>query len=128
MAKNKPIVAFCCENSAYKAADSITDPDILDLVEIVRLPCSGKIEITHVLRSLEEDYKGVLILGCPVDNCKFIQGNIRAKKRIQSAKDYAQAAGVDPIRIRIDFISSVDHAKFSRIIKEMDGQLSAITV
>ena len=119
MKDGKKIIVFCCENSAYKAADAVEDVSVLEDVEVVRLPCSGKIEIGLVLKCFENDYPGVLILGCPVDNCKYIKGNIRARKRVDMIKQALQHAGYDENRVRMDFISSLDTHKFVNIVNEM---------
>ena len=119
----KKIVAFCCENSSYKAAETVTESSVLDLVDIVRLPCSGKVEIGIVLKCLEKDHPGVLILSCPVDNCKYITGNVRARKRVEMVKKALQNAGIDENRVHMDFISSVDTYKFITIVKEMNDRL-----
>ncbi len=123
MGEKKKIVAFCCENSSYKAAEAVAESSVLDLVDIVRLPCSGKVEIGMVLKCLEKEHPGVLILSCPVDNCKYISGNLRAKKRIEMVKKALQNAGINENRVHMDFISSVDTYKFVTIVKEMNERL-----
>ncbi len=110
---------FCCENSACKAADAVEDVSLVESVDMVRLPCSGKIEIGLVLKCFENDHPGVLILACPVDNCKFLKGNLRSRKRVEIIKQALRNAGYDENRVRMDFLSSVDTHKFVRIVKEM---------
>ena len=119
MAEKKKIVAFCCENSGLLAADALEDSSILDLVEIVRLPCSGKIEIGLILKCLENGHPQVLVVGCPVDNCKYLTGNVRARKRIETVKMALRNAGVDENRVRLIFISSLDSHKFAAIVREL---------
>jgi len=123
MGEKKKIVAFCCENSSYKAAEAVTENSALDLIDIVRLPCSGKVEIGMVLKCLEKDHPGVLILSCPVDNCNYIKGNLRAKKRVEMVKKALRNAGLDENRVHMDFISSIDTYKFVTIVKEMNDRL-----
>ena len=119
------IAVFCCENSSFKAAALVADPAILEAVEIIKLPCSGKAEIGLVLKTLEKGYVGVLILGCPIDNCKFIRGNARARKRIDSAKAILADAGIDDRRVHMDFVSSVDTHRFVEIVEEMIDRLAS---
>ena len=119
MGEKKKIVAFCCENSSLKAADSVSDRSVIDAVEIVRLPCSGKLEIGLVLKCLENDHPGVLILACPVDNCKYLTGNVRVRKRVDMVKKALREAGIDENRVHLDFISSMDSHKFVNIVKMM---------
>ena len=120
----KKILAFCCENSSYKAAAAVEDADVLEAVEIVRLPCSGKIEIGMLLKGLEDGYPGVLVLGCPVDNCKYLQGNTRARKRVRRLQATLKEAGIPEQLVHIDFLSSVDSHKFAEIVREMGERLA----
>jgi F420-non-reducing hydrogenase iron-sulfur subunit len=117
MEDQKKIVVFCCENSAYKAADAVDDPALLERFELVRLPCSGKIEVGLVLKCFERDHPAVLILACPLDNCQFLTGNVRAQKRVAMIKQALRHAGYDDNRVRLEFLSSVDTAKFIRILE-----------
>ena len=119
MEETKKIVAFCCENSAYKAADAVEDAAVLESVKIVRLPCSGKIEIGLVLKCFENDHPGVLILACPIDNCNYLKGNVRARKRVEMIKQTLRNVGYDENRVRMDFLSSLDAHKFVNIVNEM---------
>jgi F420-non-reducing hydrogenase iron-sulfur subunit len=118
MEESKKLVVFCCENSAYKAAEAIEDASVFERIEMVRLPCSGKIEIGLVLKCFENDHPGVLILACPIDNCKYLKGNLRARKRVEMIKQALRNAGYDENRVRLDFLSSVDTHKFVTIVKE----------
>lgn len=124
MADKDKIILFCCENSALKAVDNMGTADILKSADIVRLPCSGKAEVGLILKSFENGYGGVVILGCPLDNCKFIKGNYRAKKRIANVKRALQEAGINENRVTIDFVSSVDAHKVARILEEMKAAIT----
>jgi len=122
----KKIVAFCCENSALKAAEALSDPAVLEAVELVRLPCTGKAEVGLVLKCLEEGHPGVLVLGCPVDNCKFLIGSTRARKRLEYARGLLKEAGLAEERVRMDFVSSVDSHRLARIVGDMRERLGSL--
>ena len=122
----KKIVAFCCENSALKAAEALSDPAVLEAVELVRLPCTGKTEVGLVLKCLEEGHPGVLVLGCPVDNCKFLIGSTRARKRLEYARGLLKAAGLAEERLHMDFVSSVDSHRLARIVGDMRERLASL--
>jgi coenzyme F420-reducing hydrogenase delta subunit len=121
--RNK-IIAFCCENSSILSAENVEDSNpVNDAVEIVRLPCSGKVEIGLVLKCLENGSPGVLILACPKDGCKYISGNIRTEKRINELKKALCNAGIDDKKVHMDFLSSVDSPKFVDIVDKMMERL-----
>ena len=124
----KKILAFCCENSSFKAAEAAgrKEREILDVVEIVSLPCTGKMEINYVLSALERGYRGVLILGCPLDNCKYLRGNYRAGKRVEMVKTLLNQAGMERERVDMNYLSSVDTQKFINIVREMDRHLDQL--
>jgi F420-non-reducing hydrogenase iron-sulfur subunit len=123
---DKKIVAFCCENSALKAAEALSDPGALDDVELVRLPCSGKAETGLLLACLERGHPGVLVLGCPQDNCKFLVGSRRAGKRVQATRKILKEAGLAEERVRMEYVSSVDAHRLARIVREMRERLAAL--
>ena len=123
-AKAKPAARFAlllCENSSWKAyADS---PELWSL-DAVKLPCSGKIEVGLILKLLEKGNAGVLVLGCPKDNCTYIRGNYRAEKRIRAAKAAVREAGLDENRLRFDFVSSLDGRALRDVVKDFKGYLN----
>jgi coenzyme F420-reducing hydrogenase delta subunit len=125
----KKIVAFACENSALKAAEALGGPAALQAlaaVELVRLPCTGKAETGLLLACLEKGHPGVLVLGCPADNCKFMIGSSRARKRVEATRRLLKEAGLAEERVHMDFVSSVDAHRLGRIVREMQERLAAL--
>ncbi|MBN2443403.1 MAG: hydrogenase iron-sulfur subunit [Spirochaetales bacterium] len=120
----KKIVAFCCENSALQALDGVEDPSLFELVDIIRLPCSGKIESALILKALEAEREGVLVLGCPRDNCKYIKGNVRAEKRVDLVKKALKTIGYDPQIVQMDYLSVMDAHKFKYVVHRMADRLT----
>jgi len=119
------IALFCCENSGYPAFEAVADQGLRDAVELVRIPCSGKIEVGHILKSLERGYAGVLVLGCPLDNCTYLRGSHRAAKRVESARKIVAAAGLRPEIVQMAFVSSVDGYKAAEAIRRIMDATSA---
>lgn len=113
----KRLVAFCCENSAAKAAASAAGDPVLEGVEWIRVPCAGRVEIRQILKRIEAG-ADVLVLACPLDNCQYIHGNRRTLKRVEKVKQVLTEAGIDEGRVRMRFLSSVDPHKLVNIIKE----------
>lgn len=59
------IVAFCCHHCAYAAADlagslRLNYPESL---RIIGLPCTGKVDVVHILKALEDGADGVMVAG-----------------------------------------------------------------
>lgn len=128
------ITALLCENSSWKAwVDACGQGShgshggeaakLLDGIDAVKLPCSGKVETGMLLKLLEAGAAGVLVLACPKDNCTCIRGSWRAEKRVASAKAALREAGLDDGRVRIDYISSLDSRKLLDIAAEFRSSI-----
>ncbi len=55
-------------------------------VKIIQVPCSGRVDILHLLRAIEDGADGVYVAGCLEGECHFLTGNLKAKKRVQYVK------------------------------------------
>ena len=101
--RNNKIVAFCCENSAYLAADKAgrTRLHYPDNVRIIPVPCAGRIDLVHILRAFEKGALGVLVMGCQEGACQHLTGNTIAKQRVEYAKSLLKEVGIDEDRIRM---------------------------
>jgi F420-non-reducing hydrogenase iron-sulfur subunit len=101
--RNNKIVAFCCENSAYLAADKAGRMKLHypDNVRIIPVPCAGRIDLVHILRAFEKGALGVLVMGCQEGACQHLTGNTRAKQRVEYAKSLLKEVGIDEDRIRM---------------------------
>ena len=89
------IVAFCCHFCAYTAADLAGTMRLQypPNVRIVRLPCTGKVDVRLLLEAFEKGADGVYVAGCLEGDCHFLTGNIRAKKRVAYAKRFSTKSG-----------------------------------
>jgi len=117
------ITALLCENSAYKAyLDTAGAPEFAD-VDVMRLPCSGKAETGLVLRMLEAGSRGVLVVGCPKENCEYVRGSDRADRRVAAAREALAEAGVRPERVRMEFVSSVESHRLLAVVRDFTASL-----
>jgi len=73
---------------------------------IIRLPCTGKIDIIHILRAFEKGADGLYVVGCMEGDCHFNEGNFRAKKRVEQAARVLDLIGVGGERVKMYNLSS----------------------
>jgi F420-non-reducing hydrogenase small subunit len=114
------IVAFLCEACAYAAADDAgrgrhAHPHA---ALTVRVLCASRVEPAHVLQALREGADGVLVGGCHPGDCQFVDGNLRAAARMTLLSRALQQAGLDPARVRVEWIGASEGEKFARVISE----------
>ena len=95
-------------------------------IKIVRVPCTGKVDILHVLRSFEKGADGVYAVGCMEGDCHFNSGNFRARKRIEQAQKLLEAVGVGGERVAMYNLSSSEAPRFVEIAVEMEAKIRAL--
>lgn len=119
------IVAFCCHYCAYGAADLAGSMRLNypPNVKIVRLPCTGKVDILYLLKAFEEGADGVYVAGCLEGNCHFIDGNIKAKGRVARAKKLLDEIGIGGDRLEMFNMSASMGPKFAEVAKEMTAKI-----
>jgi F420-non-reducing hydrogenase iron-sulfur subunit len=115
------ILTFCCNFCAYAAADLAGSRRMQypANVRIVHVPCSGKVEVQQILAAFERGIDGVLIAGCLEGGCHFIEGNLRAKRRIQAARKILDDIGVGGERLRMVNLSASEAPTFVARVREM---------
>jgi coenzyme F420-reducing hydrogenase delta subunit len=88
-------------------------------VKIIRVPCTGKVDVIHILRSFEKGADGVYVVGCMEGDCHFNKGNFRARKRVEQAKKMLDDIGIGGERVRMYNLSSSEAPLFVKFAKEM---------
>jgi len=89
------ISLFYCSNSLspeeiQKCASWVVNVQI----NAISLPCSGRVNLLYLLKAIETGADGVLLLTCPIGECTYVQGNLRAQKRIEAVDDLLVEAGL----------------------------------
>ncbi len=88
---------------------------------IIRLPCTGKVDVIHILRAFEKGADGVYVVGCMEGDCHFNAGNFQAKKRVAQAAQILDTVGVGGERVRMYNLSSGEGPLFAQYSMEMDA-------
>ncbi|MHC9538778.1 MAG: hydrogenase iron-sulfur subunit [Vulcanimicrobiota bacterium] len=122
------IIAYCCHHCAFAAADlagamRLSYPAN---VKIVRLPCTGKLDLIHILKSFEDGADGVVIMGCLEGTCHFLKGNLRARKRVEYMKRLLAEIRIEPERVEMFNISSSDGPSFAAIASQMTDRIRSL--
>ncbi len=92
-------------------------------VRLIRVPCTGKLEVTTLLGAFEEGADGVYVVGCPVDSCHNVKGSQRAAKRVEAVRNALQELDVEPDRIRMYHLPRGLHPEFVDAAREMEARI-----
>jgi len=122
------IVGLCCHFCAFAAADLAGSLRLQypPNIRIVRLPCTGKVDVMHILRAFEDGADGVFIAGCLEGNCHFEKGNLYAKRRVYYAKKLIAQVGLEPERVEMFNLSSSEGPRFAEIATLMTERIKRL--
>ena len=112
------ITIFHCINSFSESALSyLGEIDNVD-IKYIKLPCSGMIKDVYLLRAFEAGADAVIVFTCPKGECRFVEGNIRAKKRVEWTRSLLDEIELDGRRLLLFNINPKDIETAAKIIKD----------
>jgi len=119
------IVAFLCSWCSYTGADTAGIARLKSPANLrgIRVPCSGRVSPELIMRTFDQGTDGVLVLGCHIGECHYDTGNHRAAKRLPVLQALLSFAGLDPERLRLDWVSASEGERFARITTEFTAKV-----
>ena len=122
------IVAFCCEYCGYAAADLAGSMRLSypANVKIVKVPCTGRVDIVFIMKAFENGADGVYLVGCLEGNCHFLTGNLKARKRMEYVKKLLDECGIGGERVAMYNMSSAQGQRFAEVAREMTEKIKTL--
>jgi F420-non-reducing hydrogenase iron-sulfur subunit len=123
------LVGFLCNWCSYAGADlaGVSRFQYPTNLRIIRVMCSGRVHPGHILEAFKDGADGVLIAGCHIPtDCHYISGNFKAQRRVAMVKKLLEQLGIEPERLRLEWISAAEGDKFAKTIREMTADLKRL--
>ena len=122
------IVGFLCNWCSYAGADlaGVSRIQYPPTVRVVRVMCSGRIDPVFILEAFRSGADGVLVAGCHPGDCHYLSGNYKAQRRVCMLKKLMAQLGLEPDRLRLDWISASEGERFAAVIQEMTENLKRL--
>ena len=122
------IIAFCCNFCAFAAADlaGAMRLQYSPNVRIVRLPCTGKVDALHIMKAFEDGIDGVFVAGCLEGQCHYLEGNLRARRRVEYVQRLLEEVGIEGERVGMYTLSSAMGGRFAEIVEEMTERIKGL--
>ncbi|NQS98227.1 MAG: hydrogenase iron-sulfur subunit [candidate division Zixibacteria bacterium] len=89
----------------------------------VRVMCSGRVDPGFILEAFRSGADGVLICGCHPGDCHYVEGNYKCMRRIPLTQMLLKGMGIDPKRLRLEWVSASEGARFMEIVTEFTEQI-----
>jgi len=122
------ILVFCCNWCSYAGADlaGVSRLQMKPYFRVIRTMCSARVDPEFILRALKKGADGILVAGCHPGDCHYIGGNYRTRRRIALLKLMLQQFGLNPKRLRLEWISAGEGGKFQQTMNEFIDQIATL--
>lgn len=113
------IIGFTCNWCTYAGADLAGTSKIQypTNIRVIRVMCTSRITPEFVLEAFNKGADGVLIGGCHIGDCHYQNGNYKTKARIKLLKRILMEYGIEPERIKLEWISASEGEKFAKTVE-----------
>jgi F420-non-reducing hydrogenase iron-sulfur subunit len=95
-------------------------------VRIIKVPCTGRVDVLHLLKALEGGADGVYVAGCLEGDCHYQNGNLRAKKRVAYVREILQRIGLGAERVGMYHLSAGMGPRFAEIVQEVTDKVAQL--
>ena len=115
------IIAFCCNWCSYAGADlaGVSRLQYPPNIRIIRVMCSSMIHPNLIIEALTKGADGVIICGCHIGDCHYIDGNKTTERRSEAIELLLEDFGLEPERFRIEWVSASEGPRFAQVMKDM---------
>ncbi|MBW2029810.1 MAG: hydrogenase iron-sulfur subunit [Deltaproteobacteria bacterium] len=122
------IIAFVCNWCTFTAADLAGTSRLVypPNIRLIRVMCTGMVDPKYVIKAFLEGADAVLISGCHPGDCHYINGNLKARRRVKLLKEILPRFGFDEKRLRLTWIGASEGVDFARTVKELVEEIKAI--
>jgi F420-non-reducing hydrogenase iron-sulfur subunit len=122
------IIGFCCNWCSYAGADlaGVSRQQYPPNLRIIRVMCSGMVHPNLVIDALTKGADGVLICGCHIGDCHYLDGNVKAENRKEAIELMLEDFGIEPERFRLEWVSASEGPRFAEVIREMTETVRAL--
>jgi len=122
------ILGFLCNWCSYAGADlaGTSRMKYPPNLKAIRVMCSGRVDPAFILQALRKGVDGVLIAGCHPGDCHYQSGNYKTNRRVKILKKLLEELGIDPKRVRFEYVSASEGQKFATVVTEFVTEIKEI--
>ena len=122
------IVAFCCNWCSYGGADTAGMGRFQQpaSTRVIRVMCSGRIDPLHVFNAFLKGADAVLVTGCHLGDCHYVNGNEKTEVRYKFLEDMLQQLGLEPERLHLNWISASEGERFAHFIRDVTAKVKEL--
>lgn len=122
------MVGFLCKWCSSAGADlaGVSRKEYPSNLIPVTVNCSGRIDVSFILEAFKDGADGVLVSGCHPGDCHYVSGNYKTWKRIALVKKVLDEFGINPDRLRLEWISATEGEKFASSVNDFTEEIKEL--
>jgi coenzyme F420-reducing hydrogenase delta subunit len=121
------ILGFLCNWCSYAGADlaGVSRMQYPPNIRVIRVMCSGRVDPKFIFEALRVGADGVIVLGCHLGDCHYLEGNYEAEKKFDMVKRFLKLIDFDN-RVRLDWVSASEGARYASVITEFTNHIKSL--
>lgn len=128
--KFKPrIIGLICNWCCYGGADlcGVSRFQYPPHIRLIRVMCSGRVDLKHILLAFSTGQDAVFVGGCHINDCHYNpEGNYDALSMVNLCKKLLEYIGINPNRLRIEWVSAGEGIRFANIMNEFGREIESL--
>ena len=122
------IIGFLCNWCSYAGADlcGVSRYQYPTNIRVIRVMCSTRIDPYILISIFKAGADGIFVGGCHLGDCHYISGNYHTENKIALTKRLLKEAGLDPNRLRLEWVSASEGERFSKVVTEFTNQIKQL--
>ena len=119
------IIGFLCNWCSYTGADlaGVSRIKSAPNVRVIRTMCSGRVDPAFILKAFQLGADGIIVMGCHLGDCHYQEGNYKTIRRVPFVKRLIEEFGIDPRRLRLEWVSASEGDRFAQVVNEMTEEV-----
>jgi len=128
--KFKPkMLGIICNWCCYGGADlcGVSRFQYPTYIRLIRVMCSGRVDLKHILLAFSNGVDGMFVGGCHINDCHYNpEGNYDALSMVNLCKKLLEHSGINPKRLRLEWVSAGEGIRFANIMNEFSGEIEEL--
>jgi F420-non-reducing hydrogenase iron-sulfur subunit len=93
-------------------------------LQVLQEPCSSKVEVFQLLRTLSSPADLVWVIGCKEELCRYNEGSRRLRGRVAYTQRYLEEIGLETSRLGTSLVTPGDAAELNAVVSGIKEQLA----
>ena len=122
------MVGFLCKWCSSAGADlaGVSRKEYPSNLIPVTVNCSGRIDVSFILKAFKDGADGVLVSGCHPGDCHYLEGNYKCLRRFHLLSRMLRDMGIEKERVRLEWISASEGEKVGKVVDDMIAKIQKL--